>query len=301
MREAELIALLRLQRLPRVNSILAKKLLHYFGSAQAIFNAKKSDLLRIPGCEHRFLSVWDDRKYLEQAKTELAFMRNRGIHLSSFLEEDYPALLKQSVDGPLVLFRKGKINFKNRRFLSIVGARRASLRGIHFVTELIANLAPWNPVIVSGFSYGISIAAHQAALMHNLQTIGCLAHGLDRIYPKAFASYRSKIEENGGFVSDFWRESKNYRTDYLRRNCIIAGLSEATLVVESEEKSGALVTADMAFSYDREVFSVPGRPGDRMSVGCNHLIKSQKAQAVTCAADILYFLNWEAKDKKDKI
>lgn len=201
MGEAELIALLRLQRLPRVDPILAKKLLHHFGSAQAIFNAQENDLLRIGG-EKGFFSRWYRQEYLEQAKKELAFARKKGIHICSFQEEDYPALLKQSVDGPLLLFQKGKINFQKKRFLSIVGARRASLRGMHFVTELIANLAPWDPVIVSGFS------------------------------------------------------------------------------------------------YDREVFSVPGRPNDSMSIGCNNLIKSQKAQAVTSAADIVYFLNWDGKSKK---
>src|SRR5699024_396916 len=157
------------------------------------------------------------------------------------------------------------INLKNKPLLSIVGTRKATLHGVDFVNKLIEKLAPLNPVIVSGFAYGIDIAAHKAAIKHNLQTIGCMAQGLDKIYPKAHEIYRNQVENNGGFVTDFWSKDNLDPRNFVSRNRIIAGMSEATLVVESAEKGGSLITADIAFSYDREVFAVPGRPTDKMS------------------------------------
>lgn len=167
------------------------------------------------------------------------------------------------------------------------------MQGIRFIYELIEKLTPLNPVIVSGFAYGIDISAHKAAIKYNLQTIGCMAHGLNQVYPKQHAKYAAAVKEKGGFVSDFWSSSVFDRKNFLSRNRIIAGMSEATLVVESAERGGALVTADIANSYNREVFAVPGRSTDKLSIGCNNLIKTQRAQCITSAEDIIYFLNWQ--------
>ncbi len=298
MKEAELISLLRLQRIPYIGDITAKKLLQKLGSAEAIFTSKKRELERINGFGKSRLRELFNPSYLDLAKEELEFIRKHEIKVSYFQDAEYPALLKQSIDGPILLFQKGHINLQNKRILSIVGTRKATLRGIQFVADLVTALAPLDPVIISGFAYGIDIAAHKAALENNLQTIGCMAHGLHTMYPKLHAKYKAQVEENGGFMTDFWHNSTFDRNNFLRRNRIIAGLSEATLVVESAEKGGALVTADIARSYDREVFTVPGRPKDKMSVGCNNLIKAHKAQAITSAEDIIYFLNWDIPEKK---
>jgi DNA processing protein len=146
---------------------------------------------------------------------------------------------------------------------------------------------------VSGFAYGVDIAAHQAAMDNNLQTIGVLAHGLNQIYPKVHKKYLLKMEENGGFMTDFWSTSNPDRENFIKRNRIVAGISEATIVIESADKGGSLITANMANDYNREVFAVPGRTSDKYSQGCNNLIKTQKAHVLTSAADLIYMLNWD--------
>jgi DNA processing protein len=177
--------------------------------------------------------------------------------------------------------------------ISIVGTRRATAHGIAFCEKLVKDLSPLEPVIVSGFAYGIDICAQRAAIKNKLQTIGCLAHGLNQIYPKVHQKYVREVEENGGFLTDFWSTDVFDRNNFLKRNRIIAGLSEATIVIESAEKGGSLVTADIANSYNREVFAVPGRPRDEQSKGCNTLIKSQQAHVLTDAADLIYILGWQ--------
>ena len=182
-----------------------------------------------------------------------------------------------------------------------MGTRKITSYGNAFCEDFIAEIAPVNPVIVSGLAYGVDICAHKAAIDNNLQNIACLAHGLNQIYPKSHKKYISKIEENGGFITEFWSSDIFDRNNFLKRNRIIAGLSEATIVIESAEKGGSLVTADIANSYNREVFAVPGRATDSQSRGCNNLIKQQKAQLLTSAADIIYMLGWELeKTQKPK-
>lgn len=298
MKDTELLALLRLQLLPRIGDILAKKLIQKFGSAEEIFAAKKSDLLKIEGFGEIRIRDFHDKKYLKLAEEEFSYIKENNVQVNYFRDSNYPELLKQCIDAPILLFQKGNIDLRNKFLLSIVGTRKASVHGVSFINKLIEDLAPLDPVIISGFAYGIDIAAHKAAMNNGLQTVGCMAHGLDTIYPKQHAKFHEKVVENGGFVTDFWHNSVFDRNNFLKRNRIIAGMSEATLVVESAEKGGALVTADIAHSYDREVFAVPGRPTDKMSKGCNTLIKTQKAQAITAAVDLIYFLNWEVEKKK---
>jgi DNA processing protein len=167
-----------------------------------------------------------------------------------------------------------------------------------FCERFIEDIAPLNPIIVSGFAYGVDIAIQKAAVRHGLQTIGCLAHGLNQIYPKVHAKYVVDVQKNGGFFTEFWSTSNPDRENFLKRNRIIAGMAEATVVVESAEKGGSLVTADIAHSYSRDVFAVPGRADDKFSLGCNNLIKQQKAHMLTSAADLVYLLGWDVQEKK---
>ena len=166
---------------------------------------------------------------------------------------------------------------------------------------MIEDLAPLDPIIVSGFAYGVDIVAHQLAMDHNLQTIGVLAHGLNQIYPKTHKKYVAKIEENGGFMTEFWSSSQPEKENFVKRNRIVAGIAEATIVIESAERGGSLITANMANDYNRDVFAVPGRTSDKYSLGCNNLIKSQKANLLTSAADLLYILNWEIEKETKSI
>ena len=296
MSEKELLATLTLQHIPHLGDGSIKKLLQIFGSAEAILRQSEARLLRIDGIgRHKLQSFWD-ASHLAFAKAELAFIKAHDIQYSYFTQDDYPQRLKHCIDGPILLFSQGEIDWNNRKIISIVGSRKITRYGTDFVNRFIEDLAPLNPIIISGFAYGVDICAHKAAMKNGLQTIGVLAHGLNQIYPKLHAKYRSEMRQKGGFVTDFWSSDAFVHTNFLRRNRIIAGLSEATVVIESAEKGGSLVTADLANGYHRDVFAVPGRVGDGQSVGCNNLIKQQQAHLLTCAADLLYILNWQLED-----
>ena len=293
----ELRYTLALQRIPNLGDISAKKLLRKVGSAEAIFNEKKSNLAKIDGIGQMRLKEINMKQQLEEADAEVRFIEDNGIVCRYFQDKAYPEKLKHCIDGPILLFESGNIDLGNKKIISIVGTRKITTYGTHFCQNLIEELAPLNPIIVSGLAYGVDICAHRAALDANLQTIGCLAHGLNQTYPKEHIKYVKKMEENGGFFTEFWSSDAFDKTNFLKRNRIIAGLSEATIVIESAEKGGSLVTADIANSYNREVFAVPGRATDSQSRGCNNLIKQQKAQVLTSAADIIYQLGWELKEE----
>lgn len=296
----ELLAVLRLQHIPNIGDVSAKKLIAHCGSPTAIFEDKVQSLLKIDGIGTFTIKGLYDAEHLEAAEKELQYIRDNDIDCSYFTDNDFPRYLKHCLDGPLVLFKKGTINLEGRKIISIVGTRNITSYGTAFCERLVEALAPLDPIIVSGFAYGVDICAQRNAIKHGLQTIGCLAHGLNQVYPKVHAKYVPEIEKNGGFVTEFWSSSNPDRENFLKRNRIIAGMSEATIVVESAEKGGSLVTADIANSYNREVFAVPGRVQDKYSMGCNNLIKQQKAHMITSAADIIYLLNWELEQTEKK-
>ncbi|MCC1485527.1 DNA-processing protein DprA [Winogradskyella immobilis] len=293
MSEEQLIFTLALQHVPKIGPTTAKKLIAHCGSAEAVLKEKKSNLLKIDGIGAITIEGLFDTEHIEAAEDELRFIKENDIGYSYFTEHHYPERLKHCIDGPILLFQSGNINLNNKRIISIVGTRKITTSGIAFCEKLVEALAVFDPVIISGFAYGTDITAHKAALKHNLQTIGCLAHGLNQIYPKAHKKYVADVEKHGGFFTDFWSSDTFDRNNFLKRNRIIAGLSEATIVVESAEKGGSLVTADIANSYNREVFAVPGRTTDSQSVGCNNLIKYQKAHLLSNPLDIPYLLNWQ--------
>jgi len=292
----ELLYTLALQHVPNLGDTSAKKLLHAVGSAEGIFNEKKSSLLKIEGIGRLKLKELDKYQRLPEAQAELQFIQDNQIEFSYFQDKTYPKKLKHCLDGPILFFKSGTIDLQNKKIISIVGTRKVTLQGIAFCEKLVKELAPLNPVIVSGFAYGVDITAQRAAIGCGLQTIGCLAHGLNQIYPKTHKKDISKVEGNGGFITEFWSSDSFNRNNFLKRNRIIAGISEATVVIESAAKGGSLVTADIANSYHREVFAVPGRATDSQSQGCNNLIKSQQAHLLTSAADLIYMLGWELDD-----
>ncbi|MEL6485180.1 MAG: DNA-protecting protein DprA, partial [Bacteroidota bacterium] len=198
------------------------------------------------------------------------------------------------------MFQKGNVQWSSERTISVVGTRNITKNGKKFCQDFIEAIAPLNPTIVSGFAYGVDITIQKLAHEKGLQTIGCMAHGLDTVYPKVHERYEKAFMQHGGFVSEFWTGTGPDRENFLKRNRIIAGLSEATIVIESAEKGGSLITADLANGYHRDVFAVPGRVDDPFSVGCNNLIKSQKAHMMTSAADLVYILGWDVKKSSKK-
>lgn len=297
MTDQELLYVLALQHVPKIGSTTAKKLIAHCGSPKSVFSEKLNALLKIEGIGSATIHGLKDSIHLELAEQELNFIKQNDISCHYFMDSSYPEALKHCIDGPILLFSRGNINLENKRIISIVGARKATTYGMVFCERLVEELSAFNPVIISGFAYGIDITAQKAALKHNLQTVGCLAHGLNQIYPRSHKRYINDIEAHGGFYTDFWSSDDFDRTNFLKRNRIIAGLSEATIVIESAEKGGSLVTADIANSYNREVFAVPGRIGDRQSEGCNNLIKFNKAHLISNPMDVPALLGWELEAK----
>lgn len=291
--KTELLYTLALQKTPNLGDASAKKLLRHIGSAEGIFKEKPANLLKIDGIGGFKIKELHSAILLDQAAEELAYIEANKIQYRYFKDTDYPKRLKHCLDGPILFFQDGNIDLENKKIISIVGTRRITTYGASFCEKLITALAPINPIIVSGFAYGVDICAHKAALANGLQNIACLAHGFNQIYPKTHKKYMAPIKENGGFISEFWSTDRFDRTNFLKRNRIIAGMSEATIVIESAEKGGSLVTADIANGYSRDVFAVPGRATDTQSAGCNMLLKTHQAIMLTSAADILYHLRWE--------
>jgi DNA protecting protein DprA len=297
MSDQDLFYLLALLKVDGVGDIMAKKLLTHCGSAEAIFNTKINQIAAIDGVGTVLLRNLKDKSVFEKANLELEFIKSNNIKVSFFLDENYPDRLKHCIDSPVLIFSSGNINFKGKKIISIVGTRQITGYGTEFCRKLIEDIAPLNPVIVSGFAYGVDIVAHQLAMEYNLQTIGVLAHGLNQIYPKSHKKYVAKIEENGGFITEFWSSSNPDKENFVRRNRIVAGMTEATIVIESADRGGSLITANLANDYNRDVFAVPGRVSDKYSQGCNNLIKTQKANVLTSAADLIYILNWDIENK----
>ncbi|WP_066223116.1 DNA-processing protein DprA [Formosa haliotis] len=301
MSEDDILYVLALQHVSNIGDVGAKKLIAHCGSAEAVFKEKKHKLAKIDGIGAVRLHDLKLDSHLKAAAIELEFIKANGISCLYFEDANYPEKLKHCIDGPILLFQSGAVDLKEQRIISVVGTRKITTSGIAFCEKLIETLKPFNPVIVSGFAYGTDITAHKAAIKHGLQTIGCLAHGLNQIYPKVHKKYVAEVEKHGGFLTDFWSSSHFDRNNFLRRNRIIAGLSSTTIVVESAERGGSLVTADIANSYNRDVFAVPGRPTDSLSVGCNNLIKQQKAHLITSPLDVAYMLNWELESEQKVI
>lgn len=291
--EIELFSLLRLQAIPYIGDQTAKKLIDLCGSAEEVFRTKKSQLLKLEGVGTRMLRDLYASKFGLLAEGEFRYIRDNNINCLPFWSTSYPKYLKHCRDGPILIFSRGTFDLKGKKIISVVGTRNSTASGQAFCESLASDLVPLDPVIVSGFAYGIDISIHKACIRHGIPTLGILAHGLNQLYPREHIRYAGQMESNGGFITEFWSSSKPNRENFLRRNRIIAGMSEATVVVESASRGGALITADMAHGYNREVFAVPGRVDDPWSQGCNQLIKQQKACMLTSAADLIYVLGWD--------
>lgn len=297
MNPQELIHLLALLQVEGVGDIVAKKLLHHCGSAQEIFASKKGVLQKIDGIGEVLIKKLQNKEVFTKAELEMRYLEKYPHAIYYFKDNNYPDKLKHCLDGPVLLFGRGNIQWKQRKIISLVGTRNITNYGTDFLKSFIETIQPFDPIIVSGFAYGVDITAHKLAMENKLQTIGVLAHGLNQFYPKVHEKYAKKMEENGGFLTEFWSSSQPDKENFVKRNRIIAGISEATIVIESAEKGGSIITANLANDYNRDVFAVPGRVKDKYSQGCNQLIKTQKAQMITCAEDLIYLLDWKLDEK----
>ena len=293
MKKEKLLAILRLQATAKVGDIIAKRLIAKTGDVEQIFKEKPTILQKIAGIGSHITNALFDKDNIQLAEQEYEYITKNNIEYSYFLNDDYPQNLRHCIDAPILFFKDGSIHLNTEKIISIVGTRNITSYGRDFCNQLIEDLTEYNPIIISGFAYGVDICAHKAAVKNNLQTIAVLAHGFETIYPKMHKKYINQLHKNGGFITEFWHNQQPLRENFLKRNRIVAGISKATIIIESAEKGGSLVTADIANSYNRDVFSLPGRSTDIYSKGCNNLIKNNQAHLLTSADDIVKMLNWD--------
>jgi DNA processing protein len=297
----EQLYLIGLTFLKGTGDVLARQLLEYFGSAREVFRAKPSCLKKVRGIGAHTAEQMENSRLeaLKRAEKECTFIDKNRIRFYAITEDDYPRRLKECPDAPIVFYYRGNADLNAERVLSIVGTRRCSDYGRKLTEGLVRDLSAMFPdvLILSGLAYGIDVYAHRMALAYRLPTVGILAHGLDRIYPAAHRNTAAAMLHTGGVLTDFPSETNPDRENFLRRNRLIAGLSDATVVVESAERGGSLVTADIAFSYGREVYTFPGRVTDEYSIGCNRMIRMNKAGLITSAKDLVLLLCWEEAAK----
>ncbi len=286
--------------IPNVGAVLAKNLVAYCGSAQAVFEQTEKELLSIPDIGPVTARSILEQTVFRRAETELERVINNNLDVLFFTDEAYPYRLKQCHDAPILIYKKGNIDLNKHRYLAVVGTRNASTYGKKLTADLIDDCINKDIVIVSGMAFGIDIAAHRQAVKNKISTIAVLGHGLDIFYPAQHKETALAMLDNGCWLSEYPFETMPDRENFPSRNRIVAGMCDAVVVVEAAKKGGALITADIAHSYARDVFAYPGRIGDTFSEGCNNLIRFNQGSLITSAADIFRLMNWDLDDVKSK-
>lgn len=278
----------------------ARSLMQALGDEEAIFKGNIRNLEAIPGITNRLINEIRSTEVLKRAEKEIHFIEKNRIQPLFFTTEEYPSRLANCIDAPVLLYSKGNIDFNKEKVISIVGTRKATEYGRDFCDRFIRKIAEQFPdvVIISGLAYGIDIWAHRAALKYGLTTVGVLGHGLDRIYPAVHRQTAIEILGNGGLLTEFPSDTNPDRHNFVKRNRIVAGISDATIVIESDIKGGSLITAEIANSYFRDVFALPGRITDKSSLGCNHLISDNKAILLNSETDFIEYMGWTPQNKK---
>jgi DNA processing protein len=286
--------------IPGIGDITGKKLVAYCGGVEEVFSYNRKNFLakKVFGeaVIHKVLAGRDEA--LRRSEKEIAFIEKYKIATLFFLDKEYPYRMTNCIDAPIMLYYKGNADLNHPRIVAVVGTRSATAYGKDMCKKIIEGLAEDGVLVASGLAYGIDSCAHKHSLACDMPTIGVLGHGLDRIYPAANKSLAEKMLKNGGLLTEFVSNTNPDRENFPKRNRIIAGMCDALVVVEAAHTGGALITADIANSYDRDVFAVPGRVGDEYSNGCNKFVKTNRAALVESAADIKYLMGWEAKKTK---
>ena len=280
--------------------VLAETLVELTGDVSSFFTLSQRELVELTGWQSSLFSEVERGRALMTAAQEVAFIRKNNITPLFFTDADYPERLLECEDAPLMLYYKGNASLHPPRVVSIVGTRHATPYGKNFVENLVKDLAQACPdvLIVSGLAYGIDIAAHRAALRNGLPTVAVLAHGLNTIYPSQHRNTAIEMLGQGGLLTEYGSWQASHPGFFLARNRIVAGMADAVVVVESGTKGGSLTTAQLAADYHRDVFALPGRVGDISSMGCNNLIKQNRAALITCADDLLEVMGWATAQEK---
>jgi DNA processing protein len=285
--------------IPGVGHMLTRQLVSYCGSVEAVFKYPKGKLLKIPGVGPQVAASIVNQDILNEAEGHLKEANKNQAKILFYTDKEYPARLKHIPDAPALVYYMGNSDLNSEKIIGIVGTRKPSHYGVEYTEKLVSDLSDYKPLIVSGLAYGIDIAAHKAALNKGMATVGVMASGLDIIYPSVHKNYAYKMVENGGLLSEYPFHTKPDAHRFPSRNRIIAGICDAIIVVEAAEKGGALITAEIANDYNRDVFALPGNVGIKSSAGCNNLIKNQKAHLLNHVSDIVKLLNWDVEVKKN--
>lgn len=298
---ADLLYQVALTLVPNVGDVQAKILLQHFGDATSIFKAPKTTLEKIEGMGTiRAKSIKDFHDF-STAEKELLFIEKYKIKPLFLTDPDYPKRLLNCYDSPTLLFYKGTADLNTAKVVAIVGTRTNTEYGRQFTEKLVKELSSQNILIVSGLAYGIDAIAHRAALKNSLQTVGVVGHGLDKIYPQEHSALaKEMLVERGGILTEFLSGTKPDKHNFPLRNRIVAGLSDATVIIETIIKGGSMITAKLADAYNRDLFAVPGKTTDVKSAGCNHLIKNNKAILLTDADELLEVMGWKEKNKPSR-
>ena len=287
---------LALCKIPHVGPIIAKALISYCGSAESVFNARKSQLVKIPNIGLKTAEQILKANPEKLAKQELSFIEKNNIQVIRYLDSTYPKRLLQFDYSPLILYANGDLDLNRHRHVAIIGTRKPTDYGKRMTQELVSDLKDYNVSIISGLAYGIDTIAHRHAVKNNIHNIGVLGHGLDRLYPAQNKSLAKDIIKNGGLITEFPSTTKPDAVNFPMRNRIIAALADAVVVVESGSKGGSIITANFANQYHKDVFAFPGKITDKASEGCNNLIKQHKASLIQSAKDIAYIMRWEPEN-----
>ena len=282
-----------------IGSMLTRQLISYCGASSEVFKQNKARLLKVPGIGSALadLIISSKNKVLADAERELNLAEKTGASLLFYTDAEYPDRLKTIADAPALLYYHGKTPLNTTKIVSIVGTRRATEYGRKMTEEIVQGLVKHNCLIVSGLAYGIDIVAHRAALKFGLPTVGVMASGLDIIYPAEHQQTAAAMREQGGLLTENRFGCAPDAPRFPARNRIIAGMADAVIVVEAAETGGALITAELANSYNKDVFAVPGNVHQKSSEGCNKLIFKNKASLITSVADLEYMMNWADDDK----
>lgn len=298
MQTSELTYQIALTLLDGIGDVLAKNLLAYCGSAEQVFKTKGAHFEKIPGIGPVLAkSIVNNREFFTRVEKEIQFIQDHHIRPLFFTDAAYPQRLKHCHDSPAMLYYKGSADLNTARIVSVVGTRTPSDYGRELTEKLIDDLTHSGIMVVSGLAYGIDITAHKAALKHGLETVGVLAHGLDRVYPSTHAGCAGKMMAQGGLLTEYISGTNPDRENFPARNRIVAGMCDALVVVESKRGGGSLITATIANAYNKDVFAFPGKVNDELSEGCNGLIKSNRASLMESAADLFYIMNWNEEAK----
>lgn len=299
MEQKELLSLIALQHIPGIGSITAKRLVEGVGSAARVFEHRTELVSMIPNVQPSLVRALDYPEAHRRAEQELEFIAKHHITCIGYHDEAYPSRLRECDDAPILLFYRGNAPLNSRRVVSIVGTRKCTDYGRDLCEGFVRDLAAQCPdvLIISGLAYGIDICAHRASIKYGLPTVGVLAHGLDRIYPSVHRNTAAQMVSCGGLLTEYVSHTEPGRQNFLQRNRIVAGMADATIIVESAAKGGALVTANIAGGYGRDCFAFPGRTNDDTFAGCHRLIRHNQAALITSADDFIEAMMWDTPQK----